>query len=200
MTQTDGKLYHAHGLEEPTLSKLLHYPRQSIGSEKSLSKHILNPTNSASPSDDPYPSDHHFLPRVSNWSLPTPAINSSLRDHFQTYVRLFHSSNRSHWGCVYWEPKSKSPQGLWVPSDLSPPHSPGLWWGLPWAQCSSWNFPTCSYLKAFVLALLSARGGAVWMVTFVPSLTAFRSSLKCLSLSQSILIPLFSSAPPSSLL
>ena len=37
MTQTDGKLYHVLGLEEPILLKLLYYPRQYTDSVQSLS-------------------------------------------------------------------------------------------------------------------------------------------------------------------
>ena len=35
MTQTNGKTYHAHGLEESILSKWLYYPRQSTDSMQS---------------------------------------------------------------------------------------------------------------------------------------------------------------------
>ena len=39
MTQTDGKIYHALGLEDSMLSKWLYYPRQSTESMQSLSNY-----------------------------------------------------------------------------------------------------------------------------------------------------------------
>ena len=39
MTQTNGKIYHAHGLEELILLKWPYYPRQSTDSVQSLSKY-----------------------------------------------------------------------------------------------------------------------------------------------------------------
>jgi len=39
MMQTDGKIYHAFGLEESIWSKWLYHPRQSTDSMKSLSKY-----------------------------------------------------------------------------------------------------------------------------------------------------------------
>ena len=39
MTQTDGKIYHALGLEESTLSNWLYYPRQSIDLVQSLANY-----------------------------------------------------------------------------------------------------------------------------------------------------------------
>ena len=39
MTQTDGKIYHALGMEESILSKWLYYPKQSIDSMQSLSNY-----------------------------------------------------------------------------------------------------------------------------------------------------------------
>ena len=38
-TQTDGEIYHVHGLEELVLSKWLYYPKQSIDSMQSLSSY-----------------------------------------------------------------------------------------------------------------------------------------------------------------
>ena len=40
-TQTDGEIYHVHGLEESILSKWLYYPKQSIDSMQSLSSYQL---------------------------------------------------------------------------------------------------------------------------------------------------------------
>ena len=37
--QTDGEIYHVHGLEESILSKWLYYPKQSIDSTQSLSSY-----------------------------------------------------------------------------------------------------------------------------------------------------------------
>ena len=39
MTQIDGKIYHAHGLEESTQWKWVYYPKESIDSMQSLSSY-----------------------------------------------------------------------------------------------------------------------------------------------------------------
>lgn len=140
------------------------------------SKHILNPTTSASPWDISSPSDCHFSKSLQLDPLllllsPLLPLRAAWGITFKLKSDCFTPQSKCHWDCFYFtESKRQNPYKDWVPHGLSLPHTLCLCGGPPCPQYCYWNFPAHSCLKAFVFVLLSAWDEPPgWSPGLVPS-------------------------------